>query len=221
MLIVSFAQIACSIAATYYGSRTAMSSGRDLRAAIFRRVSDFSGREVAHFGAPSLITRNTNDVQQVQTLVAVTCTMMVTAPIMCVGGIIMALHEDVGPVVADGRQRSASRDRHRPHHPAHGAAVPADANPPRRRQPDPARADRRHPRRAGIRPRAGRDAALRHRERRIDRHRTAGRAADGAGVPVRHPATQRLERRRDVVRRDRASTPDRCRSARSRRSWST
>jgi ATP-binding cassette subfamily B protein len=96
MLIVSFAQIACSIAATYYGSRTAMNLGRDLRAAIFRQVSDFSGREVAHFGAPSLITRNTNDVQQVQMLVAVTCTMMVTAPIMCVGGIIMALHEDAG-----------------------------------------------------------------------------------------------------------------------------
>jgi len=96
MLLISFAQIACSIAATFYGSRTAMCLGRDLRGQIFRRVSDFSGREVAHFGAPSLITRNTNDVQQVQMLVAVTCTMMVTAPIMCVGGIIMALHEDVG-----------------------------------------------------------------------------------------------------------------------------
>ncbi|HEX4025805.1 MAG TPA: ABC transporter ATP-binding protein [Steroidobacteraceae bacterium] len=96
MLIVSIAQIACSIAATYYGSRTAMCLGRDLRATIFRHVSDFSGREVARFGAPSLITRNTNDVQQVQMLVAMTCTMMVTAPIMCVGGVIMALHEDAG-----------------------------------------------------------------------------------------------------------------------------
>ncbi|MGH8228533.1 MAG: ABC transporter ATP-binding protein [Steroidobacteraceae bacterium] len=96
MLIISFAQIACSIAATYYGSRTAMSLGRDLRAAIFRRVSEFSGREVARFGAPSLITRDTNDVQQVQTLVAMTCTLMITAPIMCIGGIIMALHEDIG-----------------------------------------------------------------------------------------------------------------------------
>ncbi|MGB6449246.1 MAG: ABC transporter ATP-binding protein [Steroidobacteraceae bacterium] len=96
MLIISLAQIACSVAATYLGARTAMSLGRDLRATIFRRVSDFSGREVARFGAPSLITRNTNDVQQVQMLVAVTCTMMITAPIMCVGGIIMALHEDIG-----------------------------------------------------------------------------------------------------------------------------
>jgi ATP-binding cassette, subfamily B, multidrug efflux pump len=96
MLLVSLAQIACSIAATYYGSRAAMSFGRDLRAQIFRRVTAFSGREVAKFGAPSLITRTTNDVQQVQMLVAVTCTMLVTAPIMCVGGIIMALHEDVG-----------------------------------------------------------------------------------------------------------------------------
>ncbi len=96
MLVISLAQIACTIAATYYGSRAAMSFGRDLRAAIFRRVSEFSGREVARFGAPSLITRDTNDVQQVQMLVAMTCTMMVSAPIMCVGSIIMALHEDVG-----------------------------------------------------------------------------------------------------------------------------
>ncbi len=96
MLIISLAQVACTIAATYYGSRAAMSFGRDLRAAIFRRVSEFSGREVARFGAPSLITRDTNDVQQVQMLVAMTCTMMVSAPIMCVGSIIMALHEDVG-----------------------------------------------------------------------------------------------------------------------------
>jgi ATP-binding cassette, subfamily B, multidrug efflux pump len=96
MLLISLAQIVCSVSATYYGSRTAMSLGRDLRAAIFRRVSEFSGREVARFGAPSLITRNTNDVQQVQMLVAVTCTMMITAPIMCVGGIIMALREDMG-----------------------------------------------------------------------------------------------------------------------------
>ncbi|HTW75226.1 MAG TPA: ABC transporter ATP-binding protein [Steroidobacteraceae bacterium] len=96
MLLISLAQIVCSVAATYYGSRIAMSMGRDLRAAVFRRVSDFSGREVARFGAPSLITRDTNDVQQVQTLVAMTCTMMISAPIMCIGGIIMALHEDLG-----------------------------------------------------------------------------------------------------------------------------
>jgi ATP-binding cassette subfamily B protein len=73
-----------------------MSFGRDLRGGIFHRVGEFSGREVGTFGAPSLITRTTNDVQQVQMLVVVTCTMMVVAPIMCVGGIIMALQEDVG-----------------------------------------------------------------------------------------------------------------------------
>ncbi len=96
MLVISLAQIACSVAATYYGSRAAMGFGRDLRGAIFRRVSEFSGREVARFGAPSLITRNTNDVQQVQLLVAMTATMMISAPIMGVGGIIMAVHEDPG-----------------------------------------------------------------------------------------------------------------------------
>jgi ATP-binding cassette subfamily B protein len=96
MLLVSGLQIACSIVAVYLGARTAMSFGRDVRSAIFHRVVGFSAREVAQFGAPSLITRNTNDVQQVQMLVVLTCTMLVAAPIMCVGGVIMALREDLG-----------------------------------------------------------------------------------------------------------------------------
>jgi ATP-binding cassette subfamily B protein len=96
MLLVTFVQIVCSVAAVYFGARTAMSFGRDLRAAVFGRVGQFSGREVARFGAPSLITRITNDAQQVQMLVVLTCTMLVMAPIMCVGGVIMALQEDVG-----------------------------------------------------------------------------------------------------------------------------
>ena len=96
MLGVSLLQVACSITAVYFGSRTAMAFGRDLRSSIFRKVSEFSSREVAGFGAPSLITRNTNDVQQVQMLVLMSFTLMVQAPIMMVGGIIMALREDVG-----------------------------------------------------------------------------------------------------------------------------
>ena len=96
MLVVSFAQIACSVSAVRLGARTAMGFGRDVRAAVFHNVSTFSAREMAHFGAPSLITRNTNDVQQVQMLVVMTCTMMIAAPIMCVGGIVMALRQDVG-----------------------------------------------------------------------------------------------------------------------------
>jgi ATP-binding cassette subfamily B protein len=96
MLGVSVIQIACSITAVYFGSRTAMGSGRDLRGAIFHRVGSFSSREVAQLGAPSLITRTTNDVQQVQMLVLMSCTMMVAAPIMMVGGIVMAMREDPG-----------------------------------------------------------------------------------------------------------------------------
>ncbi|MEV4096733.1 ABC transporter ATP-binding protein [Streptosporangium saharense] len=96
MLAVSLVQIACSIAAVYYGARAAMGFGRDVRAAVFHRVNGFSSRELAHFGAPSLITRTTNDVQQVQMLVMMTCTMLVAAPIMCVGGVIMALRQDIG-----------------------------------------------------------------------------------------------------------------------------
>ncbi|GAA1039693.1 ABC transporter ATP-binding protein [Virgisporangium ochraceum] len=96
MLLFTAVQMACSIVAVYFGARAAMGFGRDLRAAIFGRVGEFSGREVGRFGAPTLITRTTNDVQQVQMLVVVTCTILVAAPIMCVGGIIMALREDVG-----------------------------------------------------------------------------------------------------------------------------
>jgi ATP-binding cassette, subfamily B, multidrug efflux pump len=96
MLVVTLAQIICSIAAVYFGARAAMAFGRDVRQAIFHKVGSFSGREVAQFGAPSLITRNTNDVQQVQMLVLLTCTLMISAPIMCVGGIIMALRQDIG-----------------------------------------------------------------------------------------------------------------------------
>ncbi|MGI8759873.1 MAG: ABC transporter ATP-binding protein [Jatrophihabitantaceae bacterium] len=96
MLAISLVQIACSVVAVYFGARTAMSFGRDVRRAVFHHVGRFSAREVAHFGAPSLITRNTNDVQQVQMLVVMTCTMMIAAPIMCVGGVIMALRENLG-----------------------------------------------------------------------------------------------------------------------------
>ncbi len=96
MLLVSLVQISCSVVAVYFGARTAMSFGRDVRGALFHRVGGFSSREVARFGAPSLITRTTNDVQQVQMLVVMSATMMVAAPIMAVGGVIMALREDLG-----------------------------------------------------------------------------------------------------------------------------
>jgi ATP-binding cassette, subfamily B, multidrug efflux pump len=95
MLGVALVQILCSIGAVWFGARTAMSFGRDVRAAIFHRVGSFSQREVQHFGAPSLITRETNDVQQVQMLVLMSCTLMVMAPIMMVGGIIMAMRQDL------------------------------------------------------------------------------------------------------------------------------
>ncbi|HWF79854.1 MAG TPA: ABC transporter ATP-binding protein [Streptosporangiaceae bacterium] len=95
MLLVSLAQITCAVGAVYFGARTAMSLGRDMRLAVFKRVQEFSAREVGRFGTPSLITRNTNDVQQVQMLALMTFTLMVAAPIMCVGGIILALNQDV------------------------------------------------------------------------------------------------------------------------------
>ncbi|MCF3961107.1 ABC transporter ATP-binding protein [Streptomyces fuscigenes] len=95
MLVVSIGQVLCNIGAVYYGARTASSVGRDVRSAVFHRVQSFSAREVSRFGAPSLITRTTNDVQQVQMLTLMSFTLMVSAPIMCVGGIVMALSQDV------------------------------------------------------------------------------------------------------------------------------
>ncbi|WP_426187547.1 ABC transporter ATP-binding protein [Microbacterium sp. TWP3-1-2b2] len=96
MLVVSLGQIVCSIIATYFAAKAAMSVGRDIRADVFSRVSGFSEREVSQFGAGSLITRNTNDVQQVQMLAMMGATMFVTAPLLAIGGIIMAVQQDVG-----------------------------------------------------------------------------------------------------------------------------
>jgi len=95
MLAVTVLQILCSIAAVYFGAKTAMALGRDLRESVFVSVESFAAQEVGIFGAPSLITRSTNDIQQVQMMVLLTFTMMIAAPIMCFGGIIMALRQDV------------------------------------------------------------------------------------------------------------------------------
>ncbi|MFB7797809.1 ABC transporter ATP-binding protein [Isoptericola sp. NPDC056134] len=95
MLVVSLVQVACAIGAVFLGARAATALGRDVRRDLFDSVQGFSARELGQFGAPSLITRTTNDVQQVMMVVLMTFTIMVMAPIMLVGGVIMALQEDV------------------------------------------------------------------------------------------------------------------------------
>jgi ATP-binding cassette subfamily B multidrug efflux pump len=95
MLAVTLLLAITSVVSVYWGSRTAMAFGRDVRSAIFGKVQDFSQTEVNLFGTPSLITRNTNDVQQVQQVVAMALNMMISAPMMAIGGIIMALRQDV------------------------------------------------------------------------------------------------------------------------------
>lgn len=95
MLGITLLQIACAVIAVYFGAKAAMGTGRDLRGAIFSRVGEFSEQEVTKFGAPSLITRSTNDVQQVQQLVLMGATMMVAAPMLAIGGVIMAVRQDV------------------------------------------------------------------------------------------------------------------------------
>jgi ATP-binding cassette subfamily B protein len=96
MLAVTIVQITFSIGAVYYGSKVAMGFGRDVRRSLFHQVNDFSSREVAQFGAPSLITRITNDVQQVQMLVLMTCTLLLAAPFTTVGGVLLAMQQDLG-----------------------------------------------------------------------------------------------------------------------------
>ncbi len=96
MLAISLGQIVAAIIATYFAARAAMQLGRDVRNDVFERVSSFSEREVSKFGPGSLITRNTNDVQQVQMLAMMSATFLVTAPLLAIGGIIMALQQDVG-----------------------------------------------------------------------------------------------------------------------------
>ncbi len=95
MLVVTFALSIAAVIGVFFGARTAMAFGRDVRSALFRQVQTFSQVEVNHFGAPSLITRNTNDVQQVQMVVLMALNVMISAPIMVVGGVIMALRQDV------------------------------------------------------------------------------------------------------------------------------
>jgi len=97
MLVVSLVVAATAIVGVYYASRTAMSLGRDIRARMFRTVETFSLREMNTFGAPSLITRNTNDVQQVQMFMQVGLTVMIIAPLMAIGGFFMAIRQD-GPL---------------------------------------------------------------------------------------------------------------------------
>ncbi|MEU7277360.1 ABC transporter ATP-binding protein [Streptomyces sp. NPDC045431] len=95
MLAVTLLQVAAAAAAVYCAARVAMGVGRDLRSAVFRRVQDFSVREMGRFGASSLITRTTNDVTQVQTFTVLALTLLVAAPLMCLGGIAMAVGQDV------------------------------------------------------------------------------------------------------------------------------
>jgi ATP-binding cassette subfamily B protein len=189
MLAISLAQVGCSVAATYFGAQAAMAYGRDLRGAIFHRVGEFSAHEVGKFGAPSLITRTTNDVQQIQTVVLMGCTMLISAPIICVAGVAMALHEDLSlsrlllvsvPVLVGSLGGLIWR------------MVPQfEAMQPR---------IGRRPRGPRVRPRAGRGGAVRRRQRRAHRDRAAGGQAAGGDVPGRAAGVQRVDGRLAVVR---------------------
>ena len=122
MLAVALVQVAAAIAGVYFGAKASMAFGRDLRRGVFRKVNSFSAKDVNVFGAATLITRGTNDVQQVQMLMLMTLNFMVSAPIMCVGGIVMAIREDPKLVLAGlgfGATAAGGGEPHRgPAHPA-------------------------------------------------------------------------------------------------------
>ena len=154
MLVVSLVQIICAVFATYLGARAAMGFGRDVRGAVFERVLSFSARELNHFGAPTLITRTTNDVQQVQLLA------LLVVDRVRRGADHHDRRRDHGPargrraVLADHRGRAGAGRFDRAADLEDAAAVPGRADPDRHREPGAARADHRHPRGARLRPRA-------------------------------------------------------------------
>ena len=200
--------------AVWFCARTAMGFGRDLRAALFHRVGSFSQREVQQFGAPSLITREHQRRPAGADAGADGLHDAVSAPIMMVGGVLMALREDAGLgwilAVVVPALVPLGRARRQPD----GAELPADAGAHRRGQPGAARADHRHPRGARVRPRAARDAALRRRQRRPHRGRGPGRPLDGHDVPAGDAGRERLQRRGASGSAGTGSTAGRCRSGR-------
>ena len=127
MLAVSLVQVFFAAGAMWFGANVAMGFGREVRGSIFRRVTEFSAREISHFGAPSLITRITNDVQQVQLLIVMTATMMIAAPLTMVIGTVLAIREDAATVDRPARGHSDRDRRARVHHRADDPCVPADA----------------------------------------------------------------------------------------------
>ena len=202
MVVVAFVQVVFAVAAMYYGAKVAMSFGRDLRKNLFHQVTDFSAREVGTFGVPSLITRITNDVQQVQMLVVMACTMAIAAPITMVVGVILAVRQDIGlsivlviamPVAAIVLGFIVAQ------------MVPAfrlmqeridQVNRVLREQITGIRVVR-----AFVREPA-RGAPVRRRERRPHRGVVEGRPLDVVDVPDGQLPHQRVERRRAVARRE-------------------
>ena len=135
MLGISLLVVVAAIIAVFFGSRTGMAFGRDVRSAIFRKVESFSQTELNRFGTPSLITRNTNDVQQVQMVVLLGLNMMIIAPILAIGGVILALQQDVPPVRDPGRDPAADGPHRRHPDEPRVAALPGDAEEGRPGQP--------------------------------------------------------------------------------------
>ena len=178
-----------------------MGFGRDLRSAIFHHVTGFSAAETARFGAPSLLTRTTNDVQQIQLLVQLTCTMLITAPIMSHRRHLHGGAPGRRAVVAAAGQRSGAGDRQLLDRLAPAADLPQHAAAHRRHQPRDARTAVRHPGDPRIRAGAVRAQPIRRGEPGAVGHRADRGPLAGADAAGDHAGDQRLQRRADLVRR--------------------
>ena len=201
MVVVSIVQVVFAAAAMWFAARLAIGFGRDVRRDLFRRVVGFSGREVTQFGAPSLTTRITNDIQQVQLLLVMVATMMIAAPAHD-GDRHHPRHPRGHRPGDDPARGGAARDhRARARDQADGAVVRTDAGPHRPGQHGAARADHRRARRARVHPRARGVPSLRRRQRRTDGDVDARLPPDGGDVPDRHADRQPVGRRRAVDRR--------------------
>ena len=201
MLLVAFVQVGTAIAGVYFGSKTAMAMGRDLRRGVFRKVTSFSAKDVNAFGAPTLITRGTNDVQQVQMLVLMGLNFMVSTP----DHVHRRHHHGPArghqPVLAGLGLGPGPHCGGRLHRGAPDAAVPLHADEDRPHQRGPARTDHRHPRGPGLRPGTVRDRALRPGQQGTDGRVAQDRCTVRPDVPGHRHDPAPVHRRRALVRR--------------------
>ena len=178
MLLMSIVATVCAIAGSYYSSKVATGFGRILRGAIFARVEHFSIHQFDRFGSASLVTRTTNDTTQVQQMLIMMLTMVITAPMMAIGGVILALSQDTAAGVGADRRDAGDGAGLRTDHARRGSVVAGDADQDRPLEPGARRRAERRPRDPRVRSRRASARAVRPGESRSDQHRDCRESPD-------------------------------------------